>query len=257
MNSAPVSYSESNLVRAVQAYNRCRGGDAVVVKAKVSKVRTSWSFLSGIDQARMVLESEPFGFAVPDPSVFGGTYGIVTNTRYYSIQPSQSIPVGLGVEFNSPRKSDRWYVSLELWYDKKTQQEHFDASHLNSIVHSDATVNLSYLKMPIGIRVNLKEDDNTPYLRAGFTHYFVLDLSASATSEINTNGSVTSASFSPALTKKQGNGFWIGGGYSHKLTHKLKGFLEARFELNTGLSEPSSYSHSSGTALSLLAGVKF
>jgi len=238
-----VSYYEPSLVDLVIKYNACKGEPGSEIKANIPKNRITWSVLSGFDRGYSKGETKQ-------------SYSPEA-TRQFQVQKSVSVPVGLGFEWSSPQRNDKRFVGIELWYDKKFFQGYAESQTGGTSLRSDLFMDVSYVKTPIGIRLDLKNEKNTPYVRIGYTHYFVLSATARYRDEAQAGNVVDTSSGKMLMKKKSAEGAWLGVGYSLQLFRGLTSFVETRYEINTGLAYPGSARHYSGNALNLLLGVKF
>lgn len=230
-----VPYHEREMIKLIQNYNFCKGGSKSASVIKKPWLKIGGTVFSGLDQSSVSLDG------------FSG----------YSFKQSVSIPVGLGIDLNNPRWSDKNHFNVEMWYDKKLYQSYSESTTNGTTNRTDVVINTSYLKIPLGLRFNLLQEENTPYLKVGFVQYLLLNISGTIISEIENNGIVSTSRSETLSDKKNTNGFWIGGGYMKKLYSHYVGFVEFRYEKNNGFTSSGPGSNSSGNALNLLFGFKF
>jgi hypothetical protein len=230
-----IKYEEQGLTNLIQNYNRCKGVVGVTFKTKKPWARLNLNIFSGIDISNEKLD------------------GLST----YSMSNSISMPVGASLEFSAPRLSDKSYFDLELWYVKKFFQGYDESGSLSYIIRSDLFLDASFLKVPFGFRYNFLHEGHTPYIKLGLVQYFTLNVSAQILSEAENSGVVSTYRSDMTLNSRNPYGFWIGAGFTKKISSKVSGFLEVRYEKNNGFTSPSANSSASGSAVNFLIGLKF
>lgn len=245
VNDNQISYDEDRLINLIKSYNECKETSSEEIKKNIPKNRITWSLFTGLDRANTKFDADI------------NYYEYHISASNFRINSSLSVPVGLGLEWSKPSQNDKRYVGLEMWYDKKFFQSYAETSDNGKTLRSDLLMNVSYLKVPIFIRFNMRQEKNTPYLRFGYTHYFLMSYTSKFRDETETNGIVFTTVSVNQLEKKAANGFWMGAGYSYQLFQKMAGFLEVRYEINDGFTCPVPSSHSYGNSANLLIGLKF
>jgi hypothetical protein len=229
-------YDEKSFVDLIQRYNLCKGARGVTYKSKMKWTSLSATFVTGVDQSSL---KKLDGY---------GTY---------SFGNSISVPVGLGMDLMAPRLIDKSHITLEMWYDKKLYQGYSESAVNGSTTRSDLIINVSYLKMPLGFRIDLLPEKNTPFLRAGFVQYFLLNVSGTIKAETENGGWVSTIVTPAPLEKKNSNGFWVGGGYSRRIFGRHIGIVEFRYERNNAFTSTGVGSNSFANVVNILAGIKF
>lgn len=238
------TYREDQLIKAIIQYNECTGTSSEEIKRRIPKNKITWSILSGIDLAHARFDADV-------------NYGGHIPIKDFQINQSISVPAGIGMEWSNPSKHDKRYVGIELWYDKKFFQGYAETSVNGNTLRSDLLMSVSYLKLPVNMRFNLRQEKNTPYVRAGYVHYFPLSSTSKYRDEYEANGVISTTLDVTTIKKKAANGFWVAAGYSHLLSGKIAVFFEGRYELNDGFTNPIPSSHSSNNTINFLAGLKF
>jgi len=228
-------YEERSLTYLVQNYNRCKGVTATVFKTQMPWAQLNASIFTGVDRSDIRLD----GFSD------------------YAVKNSISMPIGAGLEFSSPRISDKSYLNLELWYVKKFFQGYSESYSLSNTVRNDLFFEASLLKIPVGIRYNFLQESHTPYIKCGLVQYITLSVSARVISESENNGVVTTDRYDVPINNRNPYGIWVGVGYTKKIASKVSGFIDVRYEKNKGLGDSSVNSSSSGSTVNLLFGLKF
>jgi hypothetical protein len=237
-------YNESTFTDRVNRYNECLGKPGIEIKGKVPRNRITLSILSGVDYGQVHADADK-------------PYGMHIKVNQFKFNTSLSVPVGMGLEWSTPRRNDKRFFGIEVWYDKKFYQGFAEANTNGAMLRSDLIMQVSYLKVPLNLRFNLRREENTPYVRIGFTEYFTLTASSEYRDESEVNGVVSTTDDNTPIQKKNAEGFWLGAGYSRRLFQEVAGFVELRYELNTGFTYPTPGSKASGGAANLLIGIKF
>jgi hypothetical protein len=232
-----IKNDERNLSRLIQKYNQCKGSVSTVYKSSKPWAKVSPSIFFGVDKTNIKLA----GF--PD----------------YSIQNSVSMPFGASFAISAPRLSDRFSLDVELWYVKMSFQGHSEyRGYYFSTVSSDLFINLSAIKMPIGFHYNFLQERQTPYLKFGLLHYFTLDLTAQTVdATTSASGAVTTDKSNVAVDKSNPTGLWFAAGYTKRISSKISGFGELRYESFSGFDTPTVSHSSSGSSVNFIIGLKF
>jgi len=229
------SYNEKALIYLVQNYNRCKGAAGTVHKTSRAWTHVTANVFFVYDNSSVKL----------------------TGFENYSIAPSTSMAFGGGIAVSAPKITDKTFVCLELWYIKKIFQGYSESSYNNSVTRSDLYIHPDFLKIPIGIKYNFLQESNTPFVKAGFSQYFLTSVSAKVMEDKETSGLVVTTDYQLTLDKRNQTGVWIGAGYIRQLNHLASLFTEVRYEMNNGFVEDNLISHSSGTSFNILFGLRF
>jgi hypothetical protein len=233
MKNGKPRYYEKGLTDVVQRYNECMGVPVTTPKTSKSWTKISARGFVAFDQASVNLS----GF------------------ENFSMNQSRTVPFGLGIDISSPRISDRTFFLLEAWRINKSFQGYSEETLPNSLRRTDIYFNSNFIKVPIGLQLNLKRESSTPYLKFGFSQYFLTSFSASAISETEASGIVMTYRYSVPVNPRNQSGIWIGAGYSKRMS-LVSLFAEARYERNNGFVSGNGLS-SSGSAFNILFGLTY
>jgi hypothetical protein len=176
----------------------------------------------------------------------------------FSFQNSVSAVIGAGIDLSSPRLNDRIFFTIEATYLKQFHQGYHEIISSSQTIRTDYLFNMTFIRMPVGFRINLFEDDNTPYIKAGIVQYFKVKSSIEVVEENESKGKVTTSSARHDYLGKNQTGYWIGLGFSKAIWGTKKGFIECRYErasgfIGQGLINPIS----STQTISALVGLRF
>jgi hypothetical protein len=227
-------YYEKGLTDVVQRYNQCLGVPVTAHKTNSPWTKVGVRGFVAFDQASVSLK----GF------------------ENFSMNQSRSIPFGFGIDISSPRISDRIFFLLEAWLVNKSFQGFSEEILPNSIRRTDIYFNPHFVKVPVGLQLNLKHMRSTPYLKFGFSQYFLTSFSATAISETEASGTVMTYRYSVPVNQRNQAGVWIGAGYSKRLSF-VRLFAEARYERNSGFINSGNGSNSSGSVVNILFGLTY
>jgi hypothetical protein len=222
MSADAVAHTETQLRNLIRNYNRC--GDHLVT----------------------VYETNPEGSHLSYDAFIASDYGALTLADYptYKIGTNVSITGGIGVNVHVPAVSSKMYGLMEVWYVKKSYTGYSEVQSGSSITRGDLNVDVSMLKVPVGVGYVFSQKSSAPYLRAGLAMYFSLKQpSVETLTETDAGGIVYTEKSTKTLPSKTPLGFWGAAGYSFQVTSNLKGFVETRYEINNGLSKGSSASY--------------
>jgi hypothetical protein len=233
------SYSEGDLMKLVKNYNRCKGYDVEYAKHKPF-YRMDVGALGGyVSSSLDVKESAYLPF---DPF-------------YTTIDPAKTVIGGVSLDISSPRIYDKLLLTIESWY--------FNATYLGRDYRTtslqDITINVSSIRMFVGLRYNFLHENSTPFFKAGFSGTLSQDLDLKSITE-GDNGlgqvfywdDVTGTMFI-----KKVKGYWLSAGYDYLITGKLKVFAELRFERADAYFGTPNNTDSKLNNYSFLVGIRF
>jgi len=168
---------------------------------------------------------------------------------------------GASLTLSSPRFNDRIFMSLGAWYIHKIYKGHNeDLSNvgIGITVQNKVSIDVSFLRVPFGFGIFLKDPRSSPYFRLGLAQSFWLhDGGVDLKSETDHNGVVTNTSSHTGVADKiPPLGFWGAIGYQKQIG-ALPVFAEIRYELNDGFVVSSVSSTSNCQNLNVIIGVKF
>jgi len=226
-------YSGNDLVSLVEDYNSCKN-IPIIYKANqrvIILLNINVSFLN----SNLVFD----------------------NLKLISFQPSTTLMIGTGVEVALPQLRDNLRATLDLQYANSFYQGYYEGIVAGNIVREDVTLDVSFLKIPVGLKYNLKEDGNTPYVRAGILWVNILSDTGLSIQESEFAGVVNTSIYKDNYLTKNPKAFWFGLGYTKKVTSRLKVFAEGRFEIGEGFFGTPVVNDSRMNSLSVTSGVKF
>lgn len=234
-----VPYYEKELTAIVNKYNRCKGFTQSNVKLKPLS-RLNVGFLGGyVTSALEVKESAVVPFSTSDVN-FGR---------------SKTVIGGISLDLSSPRLYDRLFLTIEGWYSKSV----FIGTDYEAGSLQDITIDVSSVRMFLGMRYNLLHESHTPYLKVGISGTITQDLNLKSTLETeNPNGDVFySDDLSGTYFEKKVRGYWFGIGYDQLVVGKMKAFAELRMERADAYFGTPITPDSKLNTLSVLVGIRF
>lgn len=200
-------YEQRDLINLVQNYNRCLGEAGLVFKQNLPWTRFNYQLHGGVTFSTMRMQS------------FGN---IIFN-------PSKGAFLGASTEISLPRVNENFFYSLEINYYKSLFQGYRETLEPISI-RSDLIINMSLLRVPLGVRYNFFSDYNSPYIRGGAVGAFNVGSTYKSITEIESGGAVTTSVSEDKLDSRAQIGFWIGAGYQRAISGRYKLYIETRVE---------------------------
>ena len=236
LNANEVQYNQRNLTQLVQKYNQCKGSKGIVYKKNLPFTKLNTQLFAGFSTTNLKVD----GFA---DDVF---------------KSSQTIVGGGSFDISSPRLNSKFFFSIEGWYVKNLYQGYAEGQQSGYQLREDVVIDVSYLKIPFGLRFNFRKDNQTPYIKFGIVKYYELKSSLKKIDERESNAVVNTSLAQQSLDSRNLNGFWLAVGYTKSLSGPLKAFTELRYENTVGsIYSPLIDSKMSMTNLNVLLGLRF
>lgn len=229
-----ISYSEKELTSIVQNYNRCEGEAGATFKQRLPKTMVNFHLKSGYAKNTLSAVSQ----------------------NYESTSTSNSVPVGVGVEFSLPRVFRKLFVTTELVFEKNQYQFYHESLKYSTVTRRDTYVEFTSLKIPMGLKYHLFSLNNTPFVSTGISPTVFLSKTQNIIDE-KESGSVITTSSSNGQTDVSQSGFWFGIGYTHSLYQKTNFSMEARYEKFTGSMGSDVNYNTHGNSVSITIGVRY
>lgn len=218
LNANEVRYEERDMTLIVQKYNDCKKSPSLAYKKNKPWSKTYFTILSGVDISNLSIDNIN---GENSPSVSFGK----------SISPIY----GMGLDFSAPRVNEKWFISLEFSYLKKFYQAYHEMeTNANLVDRNDYLIDVSFLKIPLGLRYNFLRDEQTPYFKFGISQYFVLNSDIqNITERENTETNVVTTYVQSYDKDRSQFGLWVAAGFN-KTIGSLKYFAEFRYERANG-----------------------
>ena len=189
-----VKLGEKQVIRLVEAYNRCKG-EAVSYKSDKQWLTSYIGVLGGVNISRI-----RFHESVVDEHMRG------------SFEQSKSFIGGINFGIRFPRLTENVALHGELLYSQSTYHSYFFLPNgSNYFKRNYVTLDLQQLKIPIGIRYLLPGRRIAPYLNAGMsgTIHLATDSKWIHEKEINHVVQPTTRDALSTIDNYQ-LGFWVG-----------------------------------------------
>lgn len=212
--------AESNLTDIVADYNVCKNVTPLVFKKEIPMFKLTVSPFVAWSYSDINIEVD---------DQFMGVFGYLTpaNLSSFTISP------GVGVNLSSPRVDDRFSFYTELRYVNISASDRYIYSK-SSYDDNEIILNAKYIYLPITAQYDIPMTiNNSLYLKGGLLKTFLLD------ADLTINRRVSSSPNTPPLVSQDRfdfvsqTGFTFSLGYKLKVTRKINGWIEARFD-NTG-----------------------
>lgn len=235
-----IGYSEINLVKYINAYNTCKGGDVTIFKNNKSWFKANLGVFLGYNLSSIN----------NNRSRTGNTYFEDSNSS------SGYISYGAFVELSSPRIIERISFFTGLTYSKfdyyKYQLLGNDLFELNSTIQQ--------INIPLAFRYTFPEKKTTPYITVGVLSSINIE-NKSDWSFDNNSGSQVFTSLEKFSAPVNSIGLTAGVGFKRKVTEKLDGFLDLNYQYinSSNISESNPITNSYQTNISsiqILIGIR-
>lgn len=235
LDANATAYTETDLTNLVNNYNRCKG-QAPTYKKRRPAVKMNYSVFASYVLSDM-------NMYVQDPINF---------------ESSKTVAGGIGADLSAPRIFDRLFITFEAWYIKSLYQAYKEDHFNGDERHRDIYMDFSYFKAPIGIRYNFFGGTNTPYVKAGFTSFFLHKSSVKTIVEKETSdGTVLTTEIDGGYDLKNPRGIWFSVGYDRDIFRGIRVFTEFRYERADGFVGTAIQSFSKVQNYNFLFGVRF
>lgn len=231
-----INYKERDFTNLVQNYNRCHGSEGLSFKEKKPFTKFTIQALGGVDISNLELE----------------------NVDKSSFQTSTSPIFGVGLDISSPRLNDKIFFTIEADYVKKLYEGSVEYQEESLRYYYDYTIDVSFLKIPIGFRYNFFKEAQTPYVKFGISQYFGMNSSVVVIEEEEVNGTIDTEERTFELDSDRQTGLWFGVGFNKNVWQGKKLFIEFRYERASGLMGVSKlFPESTTTNINALIGIRF
>lgn len=229
------SYTERDLTNLINNYNRCKGQEPTYKKPRpIAKV--NYYLFTGYLQSNMKMK-------------------VVKDATF---NPSNTLVGGLGFDISSPRIFDKLFISLEAWYVKSFYQAYTEGPFVGGTQRDDILIDVSYFKMPVGLRYNFLQENNTPYIKAGFSLCFRNNITIKTRTEQEaSSGNVFTYESYGGYNITNPKGIWASVGYDKTIFRNLKMFAEFRYENSEGFIGTGIQSFSTVKNYNFLLGFRF
>jgi len=228
-------YTENDLTKLAVDYNKCKGFEEVAKKRK-PMFKLNYSAFGGYSKTKLNVYDYPV-----------------------SLEPSSTVTSGLGLDISSPRVFDRIFFTINASYLKNIFQVYNKTTQDDDIIHQEAVMNFTSIKIPFGIRYNFLRNENTPYIKIGFTTSTLIDHDIKTSEVVETaDGLVFVKNYSTEgfAIKTNPKGFWAAVGYNRKIFN-VQWYLEAWSESGSGFMGTTTHRYSDMNSFSLLFGIRF
>lgn len=204
-------YKQIDLTNLIQNYNRCQGKAGLAFKKNLPPTKFSYQFYGGVTSSTLEME----------------------NSGNVNFNKSIGWIMGASADISLPRVSERLFYGIEISYFNSLYQGYGESTQSTS-VRNDVIINMSLLRIPIGVRYNFFSDFNSPFVKGGFAKAINVGSTYKVITETENNGTVTTSFIDSELDYKSRIGLWIGAGYQRAILHRYKVFIETRFEKMPG-----------------------
>lgn len=210
LNANNSMYTESDLVKLIAQYNRCKNKTAIVYKEKKEWSKLYFSIFSGIEASPLKLSQAP-----------------KSSTMDYAVIS------GIGLDICAPRINEKIMFTLNALFSDKVYQFYSEnRENTIAITHIDRLIKVFALKVPIGVRYNFLKEKETPYIKFGVVETFPINCSYENIKESEIANVITTSVAKADVNALPNTGLWFSIGYNKTLMNRTKIFIEGRYEAN-------------------------
>lgn len=197
-----VVYSEKDFVDVFRKYSECSGVPFYEYKQSARRKRITYQLLAGLNHSSIRFPERDLDIFSADNSFF----------------------VGGGIEAPLSMIGDGIFLTGELMYHRSIYSGKREGFTPTGAVMKDYTVDLSVVKLPIGIKLNFSKKAFTPYLRGGLTPFLPLGGKWTIENNGSREGDFVIDEKTASLV------YWGAFGFQKKMTDKKRVSLELRLE---------------------------
>jgi hypothetical protein len=208
---------ERSLTEVVEGYNRCIGSPSISYKANKPWVSASIGVAGGLNISNLSLDGSSKHLAG-------------------SFEASRAPVAGIFLDIGSPRLSERFSFHTGLIYLNSTYYKFSILDNTMQTYRNYVTIDLTQLKLPLGIKYTLPQKKYTPYLNGGIASTIQLESKSLWTQEFEAGGIVGTEEGEGLAIKNSQFGFWGGCGVQRHIHKKITSFIELRYEMTGGIS---------------------
>lgn len=213
-----VKLVQKPLTKLIERYNRCIGGPTITYKNAKPWTRAHVSLVGSPTFSQVNFDPHPLY-----PQLKGDW------------TTSKAPQAGIALEFLSPRITERFSIYVSVLYSSPTFYSYEFKSEVGFTWRDYLTIELTQVKVPVGVRYTLQNRSFTPYINAGLTSTHHLESSGRWIHELEYLGVVETTDQEALKIKDTQVGFWGGVGVLKSLTNKITAFAEFRYEKTNGI----------------------
>lgn len=235
-----IKYTESDLVKLINEYNICKGGENTLFKENKPWFKANMGVFLGYNIA----------------TINNNRKDVIADFKEDSNSASNYVTYGAFIELGSPRIIERisfftgiMYSSFE-YYEYKMSKTGYTLFELNS---TNKQINI-----PIALRYTFPKRKTTPYITFGILN----SISISGTSDWSKESKLSSQVYTDLDTFKpviNSVGFISGIGFKRKIGNNINGFIDLNYQYinisNTSNKRLNSYQNNIST-IQLLVGIR-
>jgi hypothetical protein len=212
-------FTEKSLSKLIEEYNKCMNVSAVIYKSKKPWVDSRIGLSGGFTHSRLIYETQ-------------NTFFKYIKT---SFEPSNSPFLGVSLEIFSPRINENTSFHSDLLFFKSKYSLYNKTQNAYYIAREYITIELTQLKIPLGIKYIFPGRRLTSFLSMGVSATVHLNNKSRWIEEVESH-SIVETNHNEALNiSKAQFGLWGGVGIMKSVNKNLNGFCEFRFERTDGI----------------------
>lgn len=213
-----ISVSERALTELVEEYNSCVSTSFVAYKDSKPWFKAIFGAFTGYRTSSLTFLSKS------ESAQFLSSGDFV----------SHNFTAGALVELFSPRLNERIAFQAGALFCNPVYSAYTEERKRNSIYRNDITFRVKELKFPIGLQYRLPEKKYTPFFNIGLSATLHLKTDALHILEVESSKEVHRYESGEFYFEQNQSGIWGGCGLEWKLSGRLKGYAEFRYEHTSG-----------------------
>ena len=235
IDPSKAKYTEDDLTKVVYKYNLCKA-TVPTTKNVTPMGRINFQLVSGYVSSNLVYDYQ---------------------NKKIPFSNSHTILGGAGIEVSSPRVFDKLFFTVEGWMVKALYQGYYEGKVTGDPIKQDISIDISYFKLPFGLKYNFKGVGSTPYVRLGVQWSYIRSSSTKTIQEKEVQGTIYTDQIMNEYQIKNPKGIWLSLGYTKKLYKGTSMFGEVRFERSEGYIGSPVVNLSRLTNVNFLVGLRF
>jgi hypothetical protein len=212
------AFSEKPLTDLIVTYNKSMNSAFVIYKSNKPWVHVRFGVAAGYISSLVTLESSTDVFDHLGP-----------------FKRSNSPLFGGSIDLLFPRTNERWSLHSDILFTKSGYDSYNEKTLFGTTTKNWATIDMTQLKIPIGIRYTIQGKKVSPFFNAGLSETFTMSSSSDWTQTVfHGTYSNTDRDEALAISKTQ-PGFWGGAGLMTSFGKAVNAYIEFRYEKTDGI----------------------
>jgi hypothetical protein len=213
------SFNEKSLTDLVEKYNKSMNSPMVIYKQNKPWIHARVGITGGLISSKITLESNNDAF-----------------THLGTFERLNSPVAGFSVELSLPRINEKVSVITNFLFCSSTYELHREDELFHKITNDYVTIDMSHLKIPIGLRYTFQGRKLSSFINFGLSQTITLNSESDWTRTVENITLFDTYQHDQALEiSKTQAGIWGGAGISKSISKGLNVYIELRYEKTDGI----------------------